>query len=54
MMPLPIAVRAVWPTIETWPFAVRGFVNPEGDSRAAGMTYDMRDRVLHVITGPNT
>ncbi|MEA3501554.1 MAG: pyridoxamine 5'-phosphate oxidase family protein [Actinomycetota bacterium] len=53
-MPLPTTANDVWPTIEKWPFAVLGFVNPRGESRAAGVMYKVRDRVLHVITGPDT
>jgi hypothetical protein len=53
-MPLPTTADDVWPTIEKWPFAGLGFVNPDGEARAAGVMYKVRDRVLHVITGPTT
>ncbi|MEA2023045.1 MAG: pyridoxamine 5'-phosphate oxidase family protein [Actinomycetota bacterium] len=53
-MPLPTSADDVWPTIEKWPFAVLGFVNPAGEARSAGVMYKVRDRVLHVITGPDT
>lgn len=53
-MPLPASADDVWPTIEKWPFAVLGFVNADGKARAAGVMYKVRNRVLHVITGPTT
>lgn len=51
-MPLPTTADEIWPTIEKWPFAVLGFVSPQGRARAAGVMYKVRDRVLYVITGP--
>ncbi|MEN8235576.1 MAG: pyridoxamine 5'-phosphate oxidase family protein [Actinomycetota bacterium] len=53
-MPLPTTADDIWPTIEKHPFAVLGFVNPKGEARAAGVMYKVRDRVLYVITGPDT
>ena len=44
----------IWPYIEKWPFAVVGFVTPNGEPRAAGVMYKVKDRVLFVLTGPET
>jgi hypothetical protein len=53
-MALPTSADEVWPYIEKWPFAVVGFVTPNGEPRAAGVMYKVRDRVLNVLTGPDT
>ena len=53
-MALPATADEVWEQIEKWPFAVLGFVTPSGEARAAGVMYKVRDRVLNVVTGPNT
>jgi len=53
-MALPATADEVWPYIEKWPFAVLGFVTPTGEPRAAGVMYTVRDRVLNVVTGPDT
>jgi hypothetical protein len=51
---LPATADDIWPYIEKWPFAVVGFVTPSGEPRAAGVMYKVRDRVLNVLTGPDT
>lgn len=51
---LPTTADEVWPYIEKWPFAVISFVTPDGRARAAGVMYTVRDRVLNVVTGPDT
>lgn len=53
-MPLPTTADEIWEEIEKWPFAVLGFVNPSGEPRAAGVMYVARDRVLYVVSGPDT
>ena len=53
-MALPTTADEIWPYIEKWPFAVVGFVTPNGEPRAAGVMYTVRDRVLNVLTGPDT
>lgn len=53
-MSLPTDADEVWPYIEKWPFAVVSFVTPDAEARAAGVMYTVRDRVLNVITGPDT
>jgi general stress protein 26 len=53
-MPLPTTPADVWNVIERWPFAVLGFVTPGGEARAAGVMYTVRNRVLYVVTGPDT
>ena len=53
-MALPATADEIWPYIEKWPFAVVGFVTPNGEPRAAGVMYTVRDRVLNVLTGPDT
>lgn len=32
----------IWPYIEKWPFAVVGFVTPNGEPRAAGVMYKVK------------
>jgi hypothetical protein len=51
---LPTTPDEIWVHIEKWPFAVLGVVTPEGEARAAGVMYVVRDRRLYVITGPDT
>jgi len=51
---LPTTADEVWDVIEKWPFAVLGFVTPSGEARAAGVMYKVRERIVHVVTGPNT
>jgi hypothetical protein len=53
-MSLPVGPDEIWAHIEDWPFAVLGFVSPQGEARAAGVMYVVRDRKLFVITGPDT
>lgn len=53
-MPLPTNAEEIWPFIEKWPFAVLSFVTPKGESRSAGVMYHVKDRVLYVLTGPET
>jgi hypothetical protein len=53
-MALPNSAEEIWPYIEKWPFAVVSFVTPKGESRSAGVMYKVRDRVLYVLTGPDT
>ena len=53
-MTLPTTADEIWPHIEKWPFAVVGFVTPNGEPRAAGVMYKVKDRVLNVLTGPET
>ena len=53
-MALPATADEIWPYIEKWPFAVVGFVTPNGEPRAAGVMYKVKDRVLNVLTGPDT
>jgi hypothetical protein len=53
-MPLPTTADEIWPYIEKWPFAVLSFVNSKGESRSAGVMYKVKDRVLYVLTGPDT
>lgn len=53
-MALPETADEIWPYIEKWPFAVVGFVTPGGEPRAAGVMYKVKDRVLNVLTGPDT
>jgi hypothetical protein len=50
-MALPTTAEEIWPYIEKWPFAVVGFVTPNGEPRAAGVMYKVKDRVLNVLTG---
>ena len=53
-MPLPTTADEVWPHIEKWPFGVLSFVTPKGESRSAGIMYQVKDRVLYVLTGEDT
>lgn len=53
-MPLPTTADEVWPHIEKWPFGVLSFVTPKGESRSAGVMYQVKGRVLYVITGEGT
>lgn len=53
-MPLPTSADEVWSYVEKWPFAILSFVTPEGEARAAGVMYVVRDRKLYVLTGPDT
>jgi general stress protein 26 len=53
-MSLPTTADDVWKEIERWPFAVLGFVTPGGEARAAGVMYTVRNRVLYIVTGPDT
>lgn len=53
-MALPKSADDIWPYIEKWPFAVLSFVTPKGESRSAGIMYKVQDRVLYVLTGPDT
>lgn len=53
-MSLPTTAEEVWPFIEKWPFAVLSFVTPKGESRSAGVMYQVRDRSLYVLTGSET
>ena len=53
-MALPTTAGEVWSYIEKWPFAVVGFVTPCGEPRAAGVMYKVKNRVLNVLTGPDT
>ena len=53
-MALPTKAGEVWPYIEKWPFGVLSFVTPQGQSRSAGVMYKVKDRVLYVLTGPET
>ena len=50
-MPLPTTADDVWPHIEKWPFGVLSFVTPKGESRGAGVMYQVKDRVLYVLPG---
>jgi len=51
---LPTTAEEIWPHIEKWPFAVLSFVTPKGESRSAGVMYQVRDRKLYVLTGSGT
>ena len=53
-MSLPTTPDEIWEHIEKWPFAVLGFVTPEGEARAAGVMYKVQNRKLYVLTGPDT
>ena len=53
-MALPANADEIWPYIEKWPFAVLSFVTPNGESRSAGVMYKVKERVLYVLTGPDT
>ena len=53
-MSLPTTADEIWEYVEKWPFAILGFVTPQNEARAAGVMYTVRDRVLYVITGPDT
>jgi general stress protein 26 len=53
-MPLPTTADEVWPYIEKWPFAVLSFVTPKGESRSAGIMYQVEGRALYVLTGEDT
>jgi hypothetical protein len=53
-VPLPTSSEEIWPFIEKWPFAVLSFVTPSAESRSAGVMYKVKDRVLYVLTGPET
>jgi len=53
-MALPKTADEIWPYIEKWPFGVLSFVTPKGESRSAGIMYQVQDRVLYVMTGENT
>lgn len=53
-MPLPTNASEIWPYIEQWPFGVLGFVTPAGESRSAGVMYQVKDRTLYVLTGCDT
>lgn len=53
-MPLPTTADEIWPYIEKWPFGVLSFVTPKGESRSAGVMYKVKDRILYVLTGPDT
>ena len=53
-MALPKTAEEIWPLIEKWPFGVLSFVTPRGESRSAGVMYKVEDRVVYVLTGPDT
>jgi hypothetical protein len=53
-MALPRTADEIWPYIEKWPFGVLSFVTPKGESRSAGVMYQVSDRVLYVMTGEST
>jgi general stress protein 26 len=53
-MALPTTAEEIWPHIEKWPFGVLSFVNPQGESRSAGVMYQVKDRSLYVLTGCDT
>lgn len=53
-MPLPTTADEVWPYVEKWPFGVLGFVTPKGESRSAGVMFQVKDRALYVLTGEST
>lgn len=53
-MALPETADEIWPHIEKWPFGVLSFVNPQGESRSAGVMYKVKNRSLYVVTGCDT
>ena len=53
-MALPTTADEVWREIERWPFAVLGFVTSSGEARAAGVMFTVQDRLLYIVTGPDT
>ena len=53
-MTLPKTADEVWSYIEKWPFGVLSFVTAKGESRSAGIMFEVKDRALYVLTGPDT
>jgi hypothetical protein len=53
-MSLPTTADEVWPYIEKWPFGVLSFVSPKGEARSAGVMFQVKGRVLYVLTGEDT